>query len=113
MRESTSLIRDDGMPEYQPVIELIPSFKLIKRKSPLTEYQVGQGRLMICGLRLDQTGDPACVWMQKILMDYLADPAQYANAPAWCANDLRKRLGVTVNANTGKRIDEGGRPIDD
>ncbi len=113
MKESTSLIRDPEMPEYTPIIELIPSFKLIKRKSLLMEYQVGKGRLLVCGFRLDKTFDPACCWMKRILLDYLADPVNYAAAPEWSGDSLRNRLGFAKKAAAGKKIDDGGRPIDD
>ena len=110
MTGSVSLIRDEDMPEFAPILELIPSFKLIKRKSLLSEYRVGQGRLMICGFHLRED-DPASVWMRHILLEYLGR-RDFADAPEWQTDKLLSRLNAGVQADTGKKIDAGGRPVD-
>jgi hypothetical protein len=99
------------MPEFTPILELIPPFKLIRRKSLLSEYQVGKGRLLICGLRLD-ADDHAARWMRHCLLEYLENRAAYAPAPEWDAESLLRRAGAPVRrSNTGMKIDSGGRPI--
>ncbi|MBO4632649.1 MAG: hypothetical protein J5858_12065 [Lentisphaeria bacterium] len=114
MTDSMSLITDPEMPEYQPILELIPSFKLIKRKSLLSEFKVGKGRLMVCGFRLDQE-DPAANWMKHVILNYLARH-DYADAPEWPPDKLRLRLNwktkTAAEALLGKKIDAGGRPVD-
>ena len=109
MTDSHSLVTDPEMPEYRPILELIPSFKLIRRKSLLSEFRVGRGRLMVCGLRLT-ADDPAARWMEHILLDYLAG-RDYAPAPEWAPEKLLSRLDRTIAAKTGKKIDAGGRPV--
>ncbi len=112
MTDSTSLTTDKDMPEYTPILELIPSFKLIRRKSLLSEYQVGKGRLFICGLRLD-VDDPAAKWLEKVIIDYLASGV-YADAPSWEKGKLLKRITEPEKrANAGMKIDSGGRPIEE
>ena len=112
MTGSRSLISDPEMPEYRPLLELIPSFKLIKRKSLLSEFQVGKGRLMICGFHM-QDSDPASVWMKYLLLEYLGRH-DYAAAPEWTPEKLLMRLASAPKtaALLGKKIDAGGRPID-
>ena len=111
MDKSTSLISVDNEPEYAPVIELIPSFKLIKRKSLLSEYRVGSGRLMLCGLKLE-VDDPAAKWMKNILLEYLENPAD-ADVPSWNADKLRSAVDSGQRSvDSGKKIDAGGRPVD-
>ena len=111
MTGSRSLITDPEMPEYRPILELIPSFKLIKRKSLLSEFQVGKGRLMVCGFRLQDT-DPASVWMKHLLLEYLGRH-DYAAAPEWSPEKLLLRLASVPEtaALLGKKIDAGGRPV--
>ncbi|MBO7153592.1 MAG: hypothetical protein J6W67_07280 [Lentisphaeria bacterium] len=112
MTGSESLVSEQGVPEYAPVIELIPSFKLIKRKSLLSEYQVGKGRLMISGLRLD-ADDPAAAWMKHILIGYLGSET-LADAPAWDSCALKAAISEKHGAiSTGQKIDAGGRPTGD
>ena len=112
MTGSHSLVTDPEMPEYHPILELIPSFKLIKRKSLLSEFKVGSGRLMVCGFRLTDD-DPAAVWMKQILLEYL-ERHDYAPAPEWSEEQLRRRLDAEPVSPVmlGKKIDAGGRPID-
>ena len=110
MTDSVSFATDPGMPEYRPMLELIPSFKLIRRKSLLSEFRVGRGRLMLCGLRLT-ADDPAAKWMKHLLLDYLVQ-GEYAPAPEWPPEDLRSRLNARPQAAaSGKKIDAGGRPV--
>lgn len=112
MTGSHSLVTNPEMPEYQPVLELIPSFKLIKRKSLLSEFKVGSGRLMVCGFRLTDE-DPAAVWMKQILLEYL-EQQDYAPAPEWSVEQLKQRLDAESLSPVmlGKKIDAGGRPVD-
>lgn len=110
MTDSVSLTTDAEMPEFTPILELIPPFKLIRRKSLLNEYKVGKGRLLICGLRLD-ADDPAARWMRHCLLEYLAGRV-FAPAPEWNAEDLLRRAGSPVRrSNPGMKIDSGGRPV--
>ena len=113
MKDSKSLIFDKSMPEFAPILELIPSFKMVKRKTLLAEYAVGKGRLMICGLNL-QESDPAAVWMKHILLKYLASQ-DHIQVPAWNAGQLRQTFEAIPETieRAGKKIDAGGRPIDD
>ncbi|MBQ7395421.1 MAG: hypothetical protein IJW08_02665 [Lentisphaeria bacterium] len=111
MSNSTSLVSVDDTPKYAPLMELIPSFKLIKRKSFLSEYRVGKGVLMLCGLRLD-ADDPGAEYLKHILLGYLAE-ADSTSAPEWEPKALTEALSKHYgNISTGKKIDAGGRPVD-
>jgi hypothetical protein len=106
-----SLISDETTPEYAPVVELIPSFKLIKHKSFLSEFRVGSGRLIICGLRLD-IDDPAAKWLRFLIVRYLGS-GTFVPAPEWECDALTASLSQQQKTVlTGKKIDEGGRPVD-
>ena len=106
------MIHDSEMPEFQPLLELIPSFKRIRRKSMLSEYKTGKGRLICCSLNL-QKDDPAGSWLKKLLLDYLA-AKNWTDAPEWKVGDLRCRLHNPVQYSCQyRKIDAGGRPVDD
>ena len=112
MTGSSSLVfSEESMSKYAPVIEPIPSFKLIKRKSFLSEFRVGAGRLMLCTFKLD-ADDPGAKWMKKILCDYLGGGA-FAPAPEWSAASLACAVdSIQEVISSGKKIDAGGRPQD-
>ena len=112
MDASCSMVHDNAMPEFQPMLELIPSFKRIRRKSMLAEYKVGKGRLLCCSLHL-RADDPAGSWLKRLLLDYLA-AKDWTDAPEWQSEHLRNRLHNPVQyACQYRKIDAGGRPIDD
>ena len=113
MTNSKSLVSDSDMPDFKPLFELIPSFKLIKHKSLLSEYQIGNGRLIIAGFNFD-TNNPASNYLKGLILQYL-NSQNYVEAPEW---DLDKLLSRIRQADgkakiLGKKIDAGGRPIDD
>lgn len=111
MTHSTSLIYDAEMPEYRPLLELIPAFKLIRRKSMLSEFKVGHGRIIMCGLVLGDS-DPAATYLKITILNYLGR-RDWVNAPEWSAIKLRMRLRTTTASELKPvPIDAGGRPIE-
>ena len=109
-RGSISLVQDGEMPEFTPILELIPSFKMVYRKSLLSEYEVGAGRLMCCGLHLD-ADDPAAACLKRALISYL-DGEDHVSAPKWNPDELKVRCGKTFPPfRMGSKVDAGGRPI--
>jgi len=109
-RNSISLVQDGEMPEFTPILELIPSFKMVYRKSLLSEYEVGAGRLMCCGLHLD-ADDPAAAYLKRVLVSYL-DGEDQVSAPRWNPDALKARCGKTFpQFRMGSKVDAGGRPI--
>ena len=110
MTGSTSIIYDENMPHYQPLFELIPSFKLIQRKSMLSEFRTGRGRIIMCGFNLENK-DPAAQYLKYELLVYL-DSHNYVSAPEWNPNDLRIRQKKNHDFNFKiVKTDEGGRPV--
>ena len=96
MTGSLSLTFDADMPEYAPILELIPPLKLLCRKALLCEFRVGAGRLMVCGLRLG-IDDPGARWLKYLLLKYLGG-GSWAPAPSWPPERLRRRLTMKFPA---------------
>ena len=57
--------------DYRPLITVVPDLHHSHFISPLFELQVGEGRLLACGLNLD-AADPAARLLRKSLFDYVA-----------------------------------------
>lgn len=111
MKASHSIVYDDAMPEFKPLMELIPSFKLIKLKSMLSEFQVGSGRIVMTGLALDND-EPAGRYLKKEIVSYL-NSNDYVPAPVWNIDDLKKRLELPPRKERREVIiDAGGRPVE-
>lgn len=59
---------------FEPLIEVVSSFKTLKKQAALLEFGVGAGRLLCCTLNL--TGaDPAALWLRDALIRYAGSPA--------------------------------------
>ncbi len=110
MNGSRSISCDREMPEYRPLMELIPSFKLIRFKSMLSEFRVGRGRIIMTGLVLADD-EPAGRFLKHELLSYL-DGGAFADAPEWSVTDLKQRLNRDWAVRKREiALDAGGRPL--
>jgi len=111
MTGSHSLVYDTAMPEFRPLMELIPSFKLVRHKSMLSEFAVGSGRIIMCGLNLAEN-DPAAQYLKSEILSYLGQH-NFAPAPSWAPDDLEQRLShIPFSTRRPVAVDAGGRPLD-
>jgi hypothetical protein len=83
-----ALVLDD-LAEADPVVEVIDDYFRAHRLGLITEFQVGAGRIMICGcdLRGDLSDRPAARHLRDCLVRYLAGDA-LAPAPKIAIEDL-------------------------
>lgn len=56
---------------FDPIIELVSSYKLIDEQAALFEWRVGPGKLLVCGLTLSES-DPAAMFLRHEMLDYLS-----------------------------------------
>lgn len=57
---------DDGIP-FDPIIEIVSSYKNIVRQSALFEYKALNGKLLVCTLNLKENDSCACYLKYKLL----------------------------------------------
>ncbi len=108
MNGSTSIVYDSEMPEFQPLFELIPSFKLIRRKSMLSEFRIGKGRMILCGFVMNQD-DPAANHLHAAIIDYL-NRQDYVDALEWSPDAIAAKCRQeNCERFIEVQIDEGGR----
>ncbi len=88
---------------FAPVVEVISGFKNLDRLSALSEYDVGAGRLMLCGLRFGVSPEQRA--LKAALVRYLAGTLQ--PAPALDADLLRARMACTEQASDHLETDRG------
>lgn len=58
-----------GVP-FDPIIDVVSSFKLIRKQSNLFEWKVGEGRLLVATLNLDLS-DPAAAYLLDSIVAYV------------------------------------------
>jgi hypothetical protein len=55
---------------FSPILEVVSSFKTIRKQASVFEWQVGRGRLLVSTLNLD-VSDPAVGWMLDCMFRYV------------------------------------------
>lgn len=61
---------NDLMVPFDPILEVVSSFKLIYKQAAIFEWRVGNGRLLVCSMNLDLT-DPAAGYLLDSMIDYM------------------------------------------
>ena len=63
-------VRLDAVPAaFDPIVEVVSSYKTISKQAAVFEWRVGKGRLLVCSLNLSDS-DPAAVWFRHCLLAY-------------------------------------------
>jgi beta-galactosidase len=72
MLTGAAAVQFDVMPEaIDPIVEIVSSYKRIRRQAVVFEWRVGKGRLLVCSLRLPDS-DPAARYFRGRMIDYAA-----------------------------------------
>lgn len=111
MTKSTSMVHENVESDIAPIMELIPAFKMVKHKRMVEEYSVGKGRLIMCGLRLEDD-DIAAQWLKRCMLKYLSNPAGYVPAQELTPAALLELIQEKWVERKEKLLDAGGRPIE-
>lgn len=71
-----SLAVSDNLP-FQPIVQVIPNFYHNRKLTNLIEYTVGAGKLLICGIHIedDLADRPAAAQLRTSLMAYMSSAA--------------------------------------
>jgi hypothetical protein len=59
---------------FDPIVEVVSSFKRVVRQAALFELQVGRGKLLACTFKLSPD-DPSGTWLLNRMRAYVASPA--------------------------------------
>ncbi|ASA20759.1 discoidin domain-containing protein [Paenibacillus donghaensis] len=71
-----------GDDPFDPIVQVIPNFYHNRKMSNLFEYRVGQGRLLVCGIDIQQdlADRPAALALRQSLTGYMRSDAFRPNA---------------------------------
>lgn len=104
--KATSVVFDGIPVDFQPVIEVVNSYKQIIRQGALFEWQVGRGRLIVCTLNLEAR-NPAAAYLRSLILGYAAGP-ELAVAPSLAPAEIAK---LAADSDKGVRklsVDDEG-----
>lgn len=103
---NTVLFNDLGM-AFDPIVEIVSSYKLIRRQASLFELRLGQGKLLVCTLNINQE-DPAAVYLLNTMMNYVnSDMFQPRNVvePRLLKNLITLDTEVAYDFSTDEALD--------
>ncbi len=93
---------------FAPIVDVASAVKCPIRQAALFEYQVGEGRLLVCSFNFRAT-DPAARYLKSQLVRYLASAA-LAPAPAISVAELQALIdhpAVKTTANPNRAANPG------
>lgn len=107
MLENGAAVQLDAVPEaFDPILEVVSSYKTISKQAAVFEWRVGKGRLLVCSLNLSAS-DPAAMYFRRCLIAYAGgerfQPRRRV-APeelVRLANLGSRRTPATMNADQG------------
>lgn len=81
MFNGAAAIQCDGLQTpFEPIVEVVRSYKHLLKQAAVVEWRVGKGRLLVCSLALP-AADPAANWLRTQFLAYAAsDRFQPAHA---------------------------------
>ncbi len=71
LADGAAIVLDRPDLPFAPIAEIATTYKNARREALIAEYRVGRGRLLVCGLRLDDA-DPAARYLRERLVAYAA-----------------------------------------
>ena len=88
--DTSTVVFENDLP-FDPIVEVVSSYKYVIKQSTLFEYRVGPGRLIVCTLNFKGL-DPAGVFLFDELLRYAGDPQKHAVCPELPLDQLKDLL---------------------
>lgn len=89
---------------FSPVIEVVSSFKLIRKQANLFEVNVGRGKLLVCTLNLN-TSDAGANYLLKTMINY-ADGSEFNPCINMSVNEIKRLMGIELKTDNDFENDE-------
>lgn len=96
--------------EFKPIIEIVSTYKLIRKQAALFELRVGNGGLIVCTLNL-KTNDPAAEVLTERIKEYASSELfkpETELAPEKLIDIMRNRKNAVTDFTTDECYDTGG-----
>lgn len=92
LERSVTLVVNDDI-AFNPIVQVIPNFVHNRKLMNLAEYTVGKGKLIICGIDIenDMNSRPVAAQLRRSLIDYMSSDS-FAPKVSMELNELRQLL---------------------
>ncbi len=71
MENGKSIVFNDLDLEFSPIIEMVSTYKLVKKQASVFELQIGKGGLLVNTLNMENK-TPASITLHNLMLDYLS-----------------------------------------
>lgn len=106
---STVVFNDLDIP-FEPIVEVVSSYKMIRKQASLFELRIRKGGLLVCTLNLEPS-DPGANYLKQQMLTYLESDG-FSPKTSITPEQLVKRLNSSrkfhVDFSTDEGYDNGG-----
>ncbi|WP_168119857.1 sugar-binding domain-containing protein [Paenibacillus sp. HB172176] len=105
-----TIVFDDISIPFDPIVEFVSGYKMIRKQSSLFELTVGEGRLLVCTLQIDED-DCGARFLYHHMLQYI-DSGKHVPAKSAVPEALRTLIAesrsLEVDFSTDEGFDVGG-----
>lgn len=114
LEEGTTVVFNDLPIPFKPIIEVVSSYKFIRKQASLFELGIGSGGIVVCSLNLDPS-DPGACYLKHLLMKYISS-REFNPAVQISSSQMIEMMNQTneleVDFSTDEAYDNGGHVQD-
>lgn len=106
----TIVFNDLDIP-FEPVVEIVSSYKMIRKQASVFELGVGKGGMLVCALNVNGA-DPGAVNLKQLMLRYLESAAfapRNKVTTGWLLNRMKNDSDLRVDFATDECWDKGGQ----
>ena len=110
MQGGEAVVFEEPEIPFVPIAEIVSGYKLIRKQASLFEWQVGEGLLVVCTFRMNES-DPAAVYLREQILRYAASetaPAGEKVSPETLRRLIRANRRVEADFSTDEGYDAAG-----
>jgi len=104
LENGQAIVFNDLEIEFSPIIEMVSTYKLIKKQAGIFEIKVGKGGLLVNTLNMENK-TPASIALYNIMLDYISSE-EFAPKQKITAQKLKKILNKNNKINSDFENDE-------
>jgi len=82
---------------FNPVLEMVNSYKVILKQAAIFEFSVGQGKLLVCTLNIEPS-NPAAVFLFHEMLNYVSSE-EFAPKSKTSVEEIKKAIVLEIQKN--------------
>ncbi len=113
LKEGQAVLFNDLSLPFEPIVEMVSSYKLVRKQAVLFELKVGLGGLVVCSLNMDSS-DPGAAFLKESIIKYISGD-EFSPRTEASTEELRELISsaarLDVDFSTDEGFDESGHVL--